>query len=68
MESKALLKNNLAWEKHPQNDRYFYIETNDTIILLRINNFPDEPLYTSINGLDIVDMEDIPERWHLNNI
>jgi hypothetical protein len=68
MKSEILLKTDLYWKKHPQNDRYFYIERDEIIILLRINNFPDEPLYTLINGLDIIDIEDKPEQWHLNDI
>jgi hypothetical protein len=30
-----------------------------------MNNFPDEILYTVINGLEIIDIEDKPENWEL---
>ncbi|WP_313531983.1 hypothetical protein [Sphingobacterium multivorum] len=42
-----------------------YNEEYDKLILLRMNNFPEEPLYTLINGLDITDLEDKPTGWNL---
>jgi len=33
-----------------------------------MNNFPDEPLYTIIDGLDIFDREDKPDGWALQEI
>lgn len=65
MDNIVLLNTKLIWRKHPQNERYYYIEKDERIILLRINNFPDEPLYTLINGLDIMDIEDRPAIWYL---
>jgi hypothetical protein len=67
MKNKILLKTKLIWKKHPENNRFFYIEDRaNTIILLRINNFPEEPLYTIINGSDIIDLDDIPSYWILD--
>lgn len=43
----------------------FYHEHDKKIFLLRINNFPDEILYTVINGLEINDLEDKPVNWEL---
>lgn len=68
MENSILLKKNIFWKEHPRHKRYYYIEDGDKIILLRLNNFPEEPLWTIINGLDIMDIEDRPSGWILENI
>jgi len=69
MEGKIILwKEKIFWKKHPLNSRYFYFEDDKKIILLRINDFPDEPLYTLIDGLDISDIEDKPDGWVLEGI
>jgi hypothetical protein len=63
MKNEKLKTENVVWKRHSDNERYFYVEKDDKIILLRMNNFPDEPLYTLINGLDILDIEDKPNNW-----
>lgn len=68
MENSILLKKNIFWKEHPSYKRYYYIEDGDKVILLRLNNFPEEPLWTIINGLDIMDIEDRPSGWVLENI
>jgi len=65
METKKLLEKKIFWKKNSTDKKYFYHYEDDKIILLRINNFPDEPLYTIINGLDILDIEDKPKEWML---
>jgi hypothetical protein len=65
MENKMLLTVKIIWKRHSSNERYFYHYEGEKLILLRVNNFPDEPLYTLINGLDILDMEDKPNDWIL---
>ncbi|MFF5383645.1 hypothetical protein [Pedobacter suwonensis] len=65
MDTKILLKSNIVWKKHPVNERFFYVKQENQIVLLRINNFPDEPLFSLINGLDILDMEDRPDGWDI---
>lgn len=67
MENKNLMLLDIFWKKHPHNERYYYLKENNKIILLRINNFPDEPLYTLINELDIMDIEDKPVGWSLES-
>ena len=33
-------------------------------LILRLNDFPAEPLYTLfVNGEEIIDIEDFPENW-----
>ncbi len=63
MKEEILLKSNLVWILHPTNDKYFYINKDYKIILLRINNFPEEPLFTLIDGLNILDIDDRPSGW-----
>ncbi|WP_313266387.1 hypothetical protein [Sphingobacterium sp.] len=67
MTNEELISLTIFWKEHPEIAGYYYIEENDKIILLRINNFPDEPLYTLINGLDITDLEDKPTGWSLSH-
>ncbi|OJZ06257.1 hypothetical protein [Sphingobacterium sp. 40-24] len=65
MTNEELISSTIFWKKHPDIDYYYYNEEYDKLILLRMNNFPEEPLYTLINGLDITDLEDKPTGWNL---
>ena len=58
-----LINSYIIWKKHPENIKYFYTKFNDKVILLRLNNFPDEPLFTIIDGFLISDIEDRPNNW-----
>lgn len=58
-----LIYESIIWEKHFLNERYFYSTNNGKLLLLRLNNFPDEPLLTLIDGLNIFDLEDVPDNW-----
>jgi hypothetical protein len=31
---------------------------------LRMNNFPEAPLYTLIVGIEWIDLDDAPKSWH----
>jgi hypothetical protein len=66
MKNEILVKMKIFWKNHPSYHRYYYTSSEaDGLILLRMNNFPDEPLYTLINGLSILDLEDLPSGWNL---
>ncbi|MDQ1151813.1 hypothetical protein QE382_003797 [Sphingobacterium zeae] len=65
MNNEELISSTIFWKKHPEIGYYYYNEEYDKLILLRINNFPEEPLFTLINGLDITDLEDKPIGWNL---
>ncbi len=65
MSTAELLKHKINWINHSSNIRYWYFEEQGKIILLRMNDFPDEPLYTVINGLEITDIDDLPKNWHV---
>jgi len=53
----------VLWKKHPSSLRYWYTDLKDELIFLRMNNFPDEPLYTLITRSEITDFDDLPEKW-----
>jgi len=61
--SNELLNESIFWQKHESHNRYFYAYNDGELLLLRLNNFPDEPLITLIRRLDIVDMEEVPMNW-----
>ena len=65
MNNEELISSTIFWKKHPEIGYYYYNEEYDKLILLRMNNFPEEPLFTLINGLDITDLEDKPTGWNL---
>lgn len=53
----------IKWSRHKTSPRYFFSTVNNDLLLLRMNDFPDEPLLTLIRGTDILDIEDVPEKW-----
>jgi hypothetical protein len=46
MKEKELSTSTIFWKQIPENERYYYSDNYEYIIYLRINNFPDEPLFT----------------------
>ena len=58
-----LTNRSIYWQRHPKNARYFYAYNDTELLLLRLNDFSDEPLLTLIKGLEITDIEEIPEQW-----
>ena len=51
----------IIWNKHPEDVRFWYSSWKEETIYLRINNFPEESLYTLISKNRIVDIDDLPE-------
>ncbi len=68
MITEELLTKEIVWKKHSTQERYFFHYEYEKLILLRINNFPDEPLYTILEGLNILDLDDKPANWHLQGM
>lgn len=60
--SKRYMEQNIFWQNH-SNKRFFFAYSDAVLLLLRINDFPDEPLLTLINGLEIIDIDDPPSCW-----
>lgn len=63
MDNKELIKRSIYWQRHPVSEKYFFAYHDEQLLLLRLNNFPDEPLLTLIKQLDIIDIEETPEDW-----
>lgn len=57
----------IFWRKHPENDKYFLTKEEDRFIFLRVNNFPEESLFTIIDGIKIYDLEEIPTQWEIES-
>lgn len=53
----------ILWKKHELNIRYWFAELDGNAVFLRMNNFPDEPLYTIISKNVIKDYDDLPQNW-----
>jgi hypothetical protein len=62
---EQLLTNPITWKNHPTHIRYFFTEFHNQIVLLRLNDFPDEPLLTMIYGMEILDIEERPVEWFI---
>lgn len=58
-----LFSKSIFWQKHPSARRFFYAINDGKVLLLRLNNFPEEPLYTFISELEIIDFDDAPSLW-----
>ena len=59
--ARELLSLPVVWEK--LRDGLWQACVQDSECLLRMNNFPDEPLYTVIIGSSSVDVDDAPAEW-----
>ena len=56
----------IEWKKVNDSSKYFSTFYKDRTVLIRINNFPDEPICTFINGSEIIDIEDVPNSWQID--
>ena len=59
------LTKSIRRQNHEHQKRYFFANIDGELLLLRLNDFPDEPLFTLIRGLEIVDIEEAPKDWYI---
>jgi len=59
--SKAVI----LWDKTDDSNFVFSSEFRNTEILLRLNDFPDEPLCTLIVNDASIDLDEFPDGWSL---
>ncbi len=58
---KELLLLPIRWRK--LRDGTWSARVGDQDCLLRMNDFPEEPLYTVIAGPSSLDIDDVPRNW-----
>jgi hypothetical protein len=60
---KDLLRRNIHWKEEVKGGIMFHANVDNDLCLLRMNDYPDEPLYTlSWRDLEL-DVDDKPEGW-----
>jgi len=66
MDVKNLVKQKIGWRRDPENLQMFYSpELDRKNYKLRMNDFPEEPLWTLFcDGVEI-DIEETPSRWEI---
>jgi hypothetical protein len=70
MKEEDILKEPLVWKPHPSNKKYHQTYINGEHALLRLNNFPDDPIYTFIYYKDIDNflifhLDESPKSWKI---
>ncbi len=63
MNIQDIIEKRIFWHQDKKESTRFYSELNGVKVYLRINNFPEEPLYTVFLGTDSLDIEDKPVKW-----
>ena len=55
----------IDWQKTTESPYVFEASFNGTVVRLRLNDFPDEPLCTVIIGDREMDIHEFPKSWTL---
>ena len=61
-----LMQHNLVWDEVNNQSRYYTTIYQAEKYYMRLNNFPDEPLYTVIINDEHFDFDDLPGSWKVN--
>ncbi len=62
--TKEYLKKSIIWTKTDDQDFPYAAKVDNESWKLRLNDFPEEPLYTlCIEGRPAIDFDDWPESW-----
>jgi len=62
---KRWLKQEILWKECSHEDGHYEAVLDGQRVFLRLNDFPDEPLYSVVRGDRKVDMEERPPNWRL---
>lgn len=64
---KDILKENLVW-RYEQDSIRFYISDQypKEVCKLRMNDFPDEPMWTLFYSGESIDFDDEPKTWKIH--
>jgi hypothetical protein len=55
---------NVVWKKNPDPEYPYFAEIEGERCLIRLNDFPEDHLYTLLaNGIVVADFDDWPANW-----
>jgi hypothetical protein len=60
-----LQQSRVDWETTRESPYIFQAVFREKVVLLRLNDFPEEPLCTVIIGATETDLQDFPKTWTL---
>ena len=63
MNIEKLLNEKIIWKPEISGGIWYKTTFNGEKYKLRMNDFPDEPLYTLISNSEQIDVEDQPKSW-----
>lgn len=64
--SEEYLKKKIKWDRSNDSEYPYCIVIDGKTLILRLNDFPEEPLYTLIvDGEEIIDLQSIPSTWQI---
>ncbi len=67
MKNNKYFEEKIKWEKTDDAEYPYETEHKGELLKLRINDFPEEPLYTLfVNGEEVCDFDDWSENWTKN--
>jgi hypothetical protein len=61
---QEVLNAEVYWERVTLEGVEYVATLNGNVFKLRMNDFPDEPLYTVTFGNEKIDLDDTPDSWH----
>lgn len=66
MSIETIFKQKAVWKQN--NDCRVLFETiiNNKLYLLKMNDFPEEPMYTVSDSFESIDFDDLPKNWKIN--
>ena len=62
---KNIFKQKIIWKLKEKNDLLFEVDINGELFFLKINDFPEESMYTVTNNYESIDFDDKPECWEI---
>ena len=62
MKKETILESKIEWKQQKNDKKFFRAHFNGCELELRLNNFPEEPLYTVLGEFKF-DLDDLPSNW-----
>lgn len=60
------LTKKIEWEESGDSEYPFCAIINNKRLVLRLNDFPEEPMYTLlVNNQEVIDLDGVPSTWQI---